>query len=237
MPVGALSSQSQMAQTKRKRRTKHRGNAAGTVEVRGRTGRPPTPEERKKQDRAKRAQARTPKPPTWKGALKKAGLATGFIFVFLLITNKFRVLPALVFADPGDAALHPVGLLPRRLPVPALPAKAAAAAVIDARMFTVGPVQENAYIVRLPDADRAVMIDPGDEAERLIGALEALGITTVEAILLTHTHFDHVGAVAPVARATGAPVYCPELETHILADINGHMRLPGLRPLRELRRR
>ena len=74
------------------------------------------------------------------------------------------------------------------------------------------------------------MIDPGDEAERLIGALQALGITTVEAILLTHTHFDHVGAVAPVARATGAPVYCPELETHILADIDGHMRLPGFGP-------
>jgi glyoxylase-like metal-dependent hydrolase (beta-lactamase superfamily II) len=102
--------------------------------------------------------------------------------------------------------------------------------VIDARMFTVGPVQENSYIVRLPDADRAVMIDPGDEAERLIGALEALNINTVDAILLTHTHFDHVGAVAAVARATGAPVYCPELETHILADINGHMRLPGFGP-------
>lgn len=97
-------------------------------------------------------------------------------------------------------------------------------------MFTVGPVQENSYIVRLPNADTAVMIDPGDEAERLIGALEALNITTVEAILLTHTHFDHVGAVAAVARATGAPVYCPELETHILADINGHMRLPGFGP-------
>jgi Flp pilus assembly protein TadB len=87
-----------MAQTKRKRRTKHRGNAAGTIETRGRTGRPPTAEERKKQDRAKRSQARTPKPPTWNSALKKALLATGFIFVFLLITNKFRVLPALVFA-------------------------------------------------------------------------------------------------------------------------------------------
>jgi hypothetical protein len=87
-----------MAQTKRKRRTKHRGNAAGTVEVRGRTGRPPTPEERKKQDRAKRTQARTPKPPTWNAAIKKALLATGFIFIFLLITNKFRVVPALVFA-------------------------------------------------------------------------------------------------------------------------------------------
>jgi len=102
--------------------------------------------------------------------------------------------------------------------------------VIDARMFTVGPVQENAYIVRLPNADRAVMIDPGDEADRLIAALQALGISTVEAILLTHTHFDHVGAVAPVARATGAPVYCPELETHVLADINSFVRLPGFGP-------
>ena len=102
--------------------------------------------------------------------------------------------------------------------------------MIDARMFTVGPVQENAYIVRLPNADRAVMIDPGDEADRLIAALQALGISTVEAILLTHTHFDHVGAVAPVARATGAPVYCPELETHVLADINSFVRLPGFGP-------
>jgi Flp pilus assembly protein TadB len=87
-----------MAQTKRKRRTKHRGNAAGTIETRGWTGRPPTPEERKKQDRAKRTQARVPKPPTWNAAIKKALLATAFIFVFLLVTNKFKVVPALVFA-------------------------------------------------------------------------------------------------------------------------------------------
>jgi hypothetical protein len=87
-----------MAQTKRKRRTKHRGNAAGTVEVRGRTGRPPTPEERKKQQRTTRAQARVPKPPTWNNAIKKALLATGFIFIFLLVTNHFKVVPALVFA-------------------------------------------------------------------------------------------------------------------------------------------
>ena len=87
-----------MAQTKRKRRTKHRGNAAGTVEARGRTGRPPTAEERKKQQRTTRAQARQPKPPTWNGAIKKAALATCLIFVFLLVTNKFRVVPALIFA-------------------------------------------------------------------------------------------------------------------------------------------
>ena len=102
--------------------------------------------------------------------------------------------------------------------------------MIDARMFTVGPVQVNTYVVRLPDADRAVIIDPGDEAERLLEALRALKIETVEAILLTHTHFDHVGAVAPVARATGAPVYCPELETDVLADINASISWPGIGP-------
>jgi hydroxyacylglutathione hydrolase len=102
--------------------------------------------------------------------------------------------------------------------------------VIDARMFTVGPVQENCFIVRTAGSDRAVIVDPGDEAERLIEALRALKISAVEAILLTHTHFDHVGAVAPVASATGAPVYCPELEVQVLANINGYVRWPGFGP-------
>jgi glyoxylase-like metal-dependent hydrolase (beta-lactamase superfamily II) len=101
---------------------------------------------------------------------------------------------------------------------------------LDARMFTVGPVQENAYIVRLPDADRAIMVDPGDEGPRLLEALPAIGVTQVEAILLTHTHFDHIGAVAEVARATGAPVYVPELEIEMLRDPNAYLRLPGFGP-------
>lgn len=102
--------------------------------------------------------------------------------------------------------------------------------MIDARMFTVGPVQENCFIVRPEGSDRAVIVDPGDEAPRLIEALGALKIETVEAILLTHTHFDHVGAVAPVALATGAPVYCPELEVQVLANINDYVRWPGFGP-------
>jgi hydroxyacylglutathione hydrolase len=90
---------------------------------------------------------------------------------------------------------------------------------LDVRMFTVGPLQENAYIVRADEqAARAVMIDPGEEAERLLQAARALGVE-IEAILITHCHFDHVGAVAPVAKATGAPVYCPELEQMLLADV------------------
>ncbi len=90
---------------------------------------------------------------------------------------------------------------------------------LDVRAFTVGPVQENSYIVRAgADATRAVIVDPGDEAERLLQAIDALGVQ-IEAILITHCHFDHIGAVAPVARATGAPVYCPEIERPLLADI------------------
>lgn len=102
--------------------------------------------------------------------------------------------------------------------------------MIDVRMFTVGPVQENCFIVRAKDSDRGLIVDPGEEADRLIGALDAIGIKTVEAILVTHTHFDHVGAVAPVAVATGAPVYCPELETKVLANIMEYVPWPGFGP-------
>ena len=102
--------------------------------------------------------------------------------------------------------------------------------MIDARMFTVGPVQENCFVVRRQGSERAVIVDPGDEAERLLDALRALEIKTVEAILVTHTHFDHIGAVAPVADATGAPVYCPELEKQVLANIMDYVPWPGFGP-------
>ncbi len=99
----------------------------------------------------------------------------------------------------------------------------------DIRAFTVGPVQENCYIVRAhAAATRAVIVDPGDEAERLLSAAEALGVE-IEAILLTHCHFDHIGAVAPVAAATAAPVYCPQIERPVLADVMSWVP-PGFGP-------
>jgi hydroxyacylglutathione hydrolase len=101
---------------------------------------------------------------------------------------------------------------------------------LDVRMFTVGQLQENCYVVRRPNDTRAVIVDPGEEADTLLAGLEALGVQTLEAILLTHTHFDHIGAVAAVARATGAPVYCPELELEVLANINDYVRFPGFGP-------
>jgi hydroxyacylglutathione hydrolase len=101
--------------------------------------------------------------------------------------------------------------------------------VIDVRAFTVGPVQENAYLVRTDaQATRALMIDPGEEPQRLLDAAAELGVE-IEAILITHCHFDHIGAVAPVARVTGAPVYCPEIELGVLADIT-KWTMPGFGP-------
>ena len=102
--------------------------------------------------------------------------------------------------------------------------------MIDVRMFTVGPVQENCFVVREQDSGSALIVDPGEEADRLLTAVDELGIEKVEAILVTHTHFDHVGAVAPVARATGAPVYCPELEREVLANIMDYVPWPGFGP-------
>jgi hypothetical protein len=77
-----------MAQTKRKRRTKHRGNAAGTIEARGRTGRKPTAEERKKQTRMTAREKRLNTPPTWKSSMTRAGFAAAIMFIFLLLTTK-----------------------------------------------------------------------------------------------------------------------------------------------------
>ncbi len=100
---------------------------------------------------------------------------------------------------------------------------------LDVRSFTVGPVQENSYIVRAGgESKRALLIDPGDEPERLQKAIDGLGVE-IEAILVTHCHFDHIGAVAPLARATGAPVYCPQLERPILADVMSWVP-PGFGP-------
>ena len=74
-----------MAQTKRKRRSKHRGNAAGVVESRGRTGRRPTADEQRKATRQSSLEARRNRVPTWKGAFMKAGLMAALLFVFTRI--------------------------------------------------------------------------------------------------------------------------------------------------------
>jgi len=96
--------------------------------------------------------------------------------------------------------------------------------------LTVGPVAENTFLVINEQADNAaLLVDPGDEPENIAQAIEETG-ADVKAILLTHTHFDHVGAVKPMADQLGVEVWVPELERHILADINNFIRFPGVGP-------
>ncbi len=87
-----------MAQTKKKRRSKHRGNAAGMIEARGRTGRPPTAEERKASERetaAQRRRDRMMREPSWKGAAQRAALAAIVFGVLLAVAFKTPVVQAI----------------------------------------------------------------------------------------------------------------------------------------------
>ena len=201
-----------------KRRTKHRGNAAGMVETRGRTGRKPTAPsagrrraggartasqaaelaQRVQPRRDRRDASSSRRDPRADDQPAPALTLGGFLLLFYMPLSYYT-----------DIFVY------RRRQARSWSREALA---VDARMFTVGPLQENCYLVRADGADRALLIDPGDEAPRLQAAMDELGVE-LEAILLTHTHFDHIGAVAPVARATGAPVYCPRVELAVLGDI------------------
>ena len=99
---------------------------------------------------------------------------------------------------------------------------------LEVRTLTVGPIAENCFIVRAEGGQKALIIDPGEEPGRILAEVEQSG-AEVEAILITHCHFDHVGAVAPLARETGAPVYVPEIEVPVLADIMSFV-IPGFGP-------
>ena len=100
-----------MAQTRRKRRTKHRGTAAGTIETRGRTGRPPTAEERKKQTRMDARTRRLNTPPTWKGAATRGALAAVLLFVLFAFLGRGKnpILSAAIFAVVALALYIPGG--------------------------------------------------------------------------------------------------------------------------------
>ncbi|MBI2795134.1 MAG: MBL fold metallo-hydrolase [Gemmatimonadetes bacterium] len=82
--------------------------------------------------------------------------------------------------------------------------------------LTVGPLAENCWLVADEGSREAVLVDPGDEPERLLAALDAHRFT-LRAIWLTHAHFDHVGAVAEVVRQRPVPVYLHPADAPMLA--------------------
>ena len=70
----------------------------------------------------------------------------------------------------------------------------------------VAPFYKNGFVVACPRTREAVLIDPGDEVDQLLGAVRDLDVE-VGAVLLTHAHVDHITGVAAAKRALGAPIY------------------------------
>lgn len=93
---------------------------------------------------------------------------------------------------------------------------------------TVGPFQENTFFLRRDDSQETVIIDPGDEHERLIAWLDGDTLKPV-AIVNTHAHLDHIGAVAPLIAKYGVPFYLHPADLPILREAPEHARMFGVR--------
>ena len=94
--------------------------------------------------------------------------------------------------------------------------------------LVVGMVETDCYIAANPPTKEAVVVDPGDEAERICGMVKQLGVS-VKAILLTHGHFDHIGAAAALRKIWGVPICACEKEDALLKDpaLNLSAQFPG----------
>lgn len=93
--------------------------------------------------------------------------------------------------------------------------------------IAVGPLQENSYLVIDEEARRAVFVDPGDEPERLLRALDESG-ADLEAIWLTHSHMDHVGAIAGIVRRHPVPILVHPAGIPVYRGAAEHARYFGL---------
>ena len=92
--------------------------------------------------------------------------------------------------------------------------------------MTLGMVQTNCYLVYNEDTKETVIIDPADNAPKIIKRIEALGLKP-QAVLLTHGHFDHIMGVDGLRKAFGIPVYVHELDEPVMEapDLNGCMMI------------
>jgi hydroxyacylglutathione hydrolase len=92
---------------------------------------------------------------------------------------------------------------------------------------TVGPFQENTYLVVDESTNTAVFVDPGAEGDRLLEVLRRSG-ATLEAIWLTHAHVDHIGAVAAIRREHDVPILLHPLDEPVYAAGESVARMYGI---------
>jgi hydroxyacylglutathione hydrolase len=99
--------------------------------------------------------------------------------------------------------------------------------MLNIERFELGPLGTNAYLLSTPDGSRGVIIDPGMNPQPLVKRIENMEI---EAILLTHAHFDHIGGVDEIRKLKGCPVYIHDLEADWLTNPkkNGSTRWPEI---------
>ncbi|MWC31350.1 MBL fold metallo-hydrolase [Paenibacillus sp. MMS18-CY102] len=102
-------------------------------------------------------------------------------------------------------------------------------AKLNIQTFSLGPLQTNCYLLTDEAGERGIIIDPGMQPKRLLERIENIHI---EAIVLTHAHFDHMGGVDEVRKAKGCPVYIHDLEADWLtnAQLNGSGRWKDVTP-------
>lgn len=97
------------------------------------------------------------------------------------------------------------------------------------KTFVVSPFATNCYLLGCEESGTAAIIDPGDQGDLLLGALRKVGLT-LESVLLTHGHIDHVGAVGTLLESTGARVYLHHDEAQMLETLELQARLFSLPP-------
>ncbi len=95
------------------------------------------------------------------------------------------------------------------------------------KTLTVGPIQANCYILGCEETLEAIVIDPGDEADRILHALAESNLTA-RFIIDTHGHFDHVGANKRLKEVTGAPIFIHSLDAPMLSQLSSSAAAWGL---------
>lgn len=101
--------------------------------------------------------------------------------------------------------------------------------MLNVRSYNLGPLQTNAYLLTGADPSRGIIIDPGMNPSGLVRAVADMEI---EAILLTHAHFDHIGGVDEIRKLKKCPVYVHPLESEWLTSpkLNGSLMWPEVSP-------
>ena len=89
--------------------------------------------------------------------------------------------------------------------------------------IVVGPIQENCYLIKNEETGEGIIIDPGDEALKIMEAVKKAGIKKITAIFITHGHGDHISALDEVKKLTGAKVYMSREDAPMLRVWNSSL--------------